>query len=63
MEQAYMTAEYTQSFISCTLGLSNIGFVIIAFNLSAAIMSVVSGLLVSTFKRLPVLSLGIKIYN
>lgn len=58
MEQAYMTVEYTQSFISCTIGLSKIGFVVIMFNLAAAIMSILSGILVSVFKRLSVFSLG-----
>ncbi|CAD5112417.1 DgyrCDS1639 [Dimorphilus gyrociliatus] len=59
MEQAYMTAEYTKSFVACSLGLSKIGFVIMIFNSSAAIMSILSGIMVSRFNRLSVFTLGI----
>lgn len=58
MEQAFMTAEYTKSFIACAIGIASIGKVVIAYCASAAVVSILSGLLVKKIGRPPVFIAG-----
>ncbi|CAB3227172.1 unnamed protein product [Arctia plantaginis] len=54
-EQAFMAADFTQAFIGCAYGISNIGFVMICFGVFNALAAPVAGTLVKVTGRFPVM--------
>lgn len=58
MEQAFIGADYTQAYISCALGISSVGYVMICFGVVNAICSVLFGSLMKFVGRFPIMALG-----
>ncbi|EEB19673.1 conserved hypothetical protein [Pediculus humanus corporis] len=58
MEQAFIGADYTQAFISCALGISYVGYVMICFGVVNAICSVLFGTLMKYIGRFPIMTFG-----
>ncbi|XP_004932254.2 UNC93-like protein [Bombyx mandarina] len=54
-EQAFMAADFTQAYVGCAYGISNIGFVMICFGAWNAIAAPLAGALVKTTGRYPVM--------
>uniref|UniRef100_A0A2A4IZ62 UNC93-like protein n=1 Tax=Heliothis virescens TaxID=7102 RepID=A0A2A4IZ62_HELVI len=54
-EQAFMAADFTQAFIGCAYGISNIGYVMICFGVFNALAAPVAGALVKVTGRFPVM--------
>ncbi|XP_072948781.1 uncharacterized protein [Epargyreus clarus] len=54
-EQAFMAADFTQAFVGCAYGISNIGFVMICFGAFNAAAAPLAGALVKTTGRYPVM--------
>ncbi|XP_055716873.1 UNC93-like protein [Phlebotomus papatasi] len=59
MEQANFAADLTQAFISCTLGINEIGFTLVFFGVCNAISSLTFGFLTKKFGRIWILLLGL----
>ncbi|WAR12257.1 UN93A-like protein [Mya arenaria] len=53
IEQAFMTGDYTKSFVGCALGIENIGFVMICYGVVDAICSFAFGRLVQYVGHIP----------
>lgn len=58
MEQAFIGADFTQAYVSCALGIHQIGFVMICFGVVNAICSILFGSLMKYIGRLPIIILG-----
>ncbi|RZF47982.1 hypothetical protein LSTR_LSTR002048 [Laodelphax striatellus] len=58
MEQAFIGADYTQAYISCAMGISSVGYVMICFGVVNAICSLVFGSLMKFVGRFPLMALG-----
>ncbi|CAG5045208.1 unnamed protein product [Parnassius apollo] len=54
-EQAFMAADFTQAFVGCAYGISNIGFVMICFGIFNALAAPVAGVIVKITGRYPVM--------
>ncbi|KAI8436994.1 hypothetical protein MSG28_010396 [Choristoneura fumiferana] len=54
-EQAFMAADFTQAFVGCAYGISNIGFVMICFGVFNALAAPVAGAVVKHTGRYPVM--------
>ncbi|XP_045447914.1 UNC93-like protein [Melitaea cinxia] len=54
-EQAFMAADFTQAFVGCAYGISNIGFVMICFGVFNALAAPVAGAVVKLTGRYPVM--------
>lgn len=58
MEQAFIGADFTQAYVSCALGVSNVGYVMICFGVVNAICSLIFGTLMKYVGRFPIMALG-----
>ncbi|XP_063624309.1 UNC93-like protein [Cydia splendana] len=54
-EQAFMAADFTQAFVGCAYGISNIGYVIICFGVFNALAAPIAGAVVKVTGRYPVM--------
>lgn len=54
-EQAFLAADYTAAFVSCSWGISNIGYVMICFGVCNGLASIFSGSIVKITGRGPVI--------
>ncbi|XP_052248265.1 protein unc-93 homolog A-like isoform X2 [Dreissena polymorpha] len=52
-EQAFMTGDYTKSYVGCALGIENIGFVMICYGVVDAVCSLLFGRLVQFVGHIP----------
>lgn len=59
MEQAFSATEYTQAFITCSLGVGQIGFIMISFGVCNCASAMTFGYLVGIIGRIPVFTFGI----
>lgn len=57
-EQAFLSADFTKAFITCSWGVWNVGFVLICYGAADAVGSVVSGSLVRQLGRVPIFLFG-----
>ncbi|KAK7109183.1 UNC93-like protein [Littorina saxatilis] len=53
VEQAFIGGDFTQSYVSCTLGVSNVGYIFICFGVVDASCSFIFGRLVECVGRVP----------
>lgn len=58
VEQAFISADFTQSYVSCALGVQNVGFVMICFGVVNAICSLLFGSVMKYVGRVPIMILG-----
>ncbi|XP_055913956.1 UNC93-like protein [Eupeodes corollae] len=58
MEQAFIGADFTQAYVSCALGIHQIGFVMICFGVVNAICSILFGSVMKYIGRQPIIALG-----
>ncbi|ELT90286.1 hypothetical protein CAPTEDRAFT_23401, partial [Capitella teleta] len=58
-EQAFYNAEWTNSFITCSVGIWNVGLITLPFGIVNAFVSFTSGYLVKYIGRLPMFALGV----
>ncbi|CAL1289355.1 unnamed protein product [Larinioides sclopetarius] len=58
MIQAFYTADITKSYIACAWTLSQVGLVTVFYGIASALSSILSGVLVKRFGRIPVLFLS-----
>lgn len=58
IEQAFMTAEFTKSLVTCSLGIHKVGLVMVCYGVVDAICSVGFSPLVKIIGRLPIYSFG-----
>lgn len=54
-EQAFMAADFTQAFVGCAYGISNIGYVMICFGVFNALAAPLAGSIVKITGRFPVM--------
>lgn len=52
MEQAFIGADFTQAYVSCALGIHQIGYVMICFGVVNAICSIIFGSIMKYIGRL-----------
>lgn len=58
MEQAFIGAEFTQAYVSCALGIHQIGYVMICFGVVNAICSIIFGSIMKYIGRIVIILLG-----
>ncbi|XP_059470338.1 UNC93-like protein [Neocloeon triangulifer] len=58
LEQGYIGADFTQSFVTCAYGVQNVGYVMICFGVCDAVFSLVFGELIKIVGRIPIFTLG-----
>ncbi|XP_037025609.1 UNC93-like protein [Bradysia coprophila] len=58
MEQAFIGADFTQAYVSCALGIHQIGYVMICFGVVNAICSIIFGSIMKYIGRIPIIALG-----
>lgn len=58
MEQAFIGADFTQAYVSCALGIHQIGYVMICFGVVNAICSIIFGSVMKYIGRIPIIVLG-----
>lgn len=58
VEQAFLVGDFTQAYVSCSLGIHNVGFVMITFGLTDAIFSMVFGSIIKVVGRIPIFVFG-----
>ncbi|XP_070571754.1 protein unc-93 homolog A-like [Ptychodera flava] len=58
VEQAYIAGDYTQSFVSCSLGVQMVGYVMIAFGITDALASLLFGRIQEYVGRIALFILG-----
>ncbi|XP_055586539.1 UNC93-like protein [Uranotaenia lowii] len=63
MEQAFIGAEFTQAFVSCALGIHQIGYVMICFGVVNAICSIVFGSIMKYTGRIAIIVLGALVHG
>ncbi|OWF34739.1 protein unc-93 homolog A-like [Mizuhopecten yessoensis] len=63
IEQAFITGDYTKSFISCTLGIWNVGYVMICYGVVDAICSFTFGRLVQYVGHIPFFILAFLVHG
>lgn len=59
MEQAWSATEYTQAFITCALGVGQIGFIMISFGVFNCSAAMIFGYLVEYIGRAPIFTFGV----
>lgn len=57
-EQAFLTADYTEAFITCPWGVAYVGFVLICYGATDAVASVTCGSIVKAVGRVPLFLLA-----
>lgn len=57
-EQAFIGADFTAAFISCSWGIQNVGFVMICYGVADAIASITSGVAIKRLGRVPIFVFG-----
>ncbi|KAL1516984.1 hypothetical protein ABEB36_000808 [Hypothenemus hampei] len=62
VEQAFVSADFTQSYVSCALGVNNVGFVMICFGVVNAICSLLFGSVMKYVGRVPIMVLGLSVH-
>ncbi|XP_018318775.1 UNC93-like protein isoform X2 [Agrilus planipennis] len=63
MEQAFIGADFTQAYISCALGISSVGYVMICFGVVNAICSLLFGSVMKYIGRQPIIALGALVHT
>ncbi|XP_055586505.1 UNC93-like protein [Uranotaenia lowii] len=63
MEQAFIGAEFTQAFVSCALGVHQIGYVMICFGVVNGLCSIVFGFLMQYTGRIPLIVSGALVHG
>ncbi|XP_069113521.1 protein unc-93 homolog A-like isoform X2 [Argopecten irradians] len=63
IEQAFITGDYTKSYISCTLGIWNVGYVMICYGVVDAICSFTFGRLVQYVGHIPFFILAFLVHG
>ncbi|KAJ8915791.1 hypothetical protein NQ315_004603 [Exocentrus adspersus] len=63
MEQAFIGADFTQSYISCALGISQVGYVMICFGCVNAVCSLLFGSIMKYIGRAPIMGLGVIVHT
>lgn len=58
VEQAFLVGDFTQAYVSCSLGIHNVGFVMITFGLADAVFSMVFGSIIKVVGRIPIFVFG-----
>ncbi|PSN43975.1 UNC93-like protein [Blattella germanica] len=58
MEQAFIGADFTQAYVSCALGIHNVGYVMICFGVVNAACSLLFGSVMKFVGRAPLMALG-----
>lgn len=58
MEQAFIGADFTQAYVSCALGIHQIGYVMICFGVVNAICSIIFGSAMKYIGRVVIIILG-----
>nr|CAD7424323.1 unnamed protein product [Timema monikensis] len=58
MEQAFIGADFTQAYVSCALGIHNVGYVMICFGVVNAGCSLLFGSVMKFVGRLPIMMMG-----
>lgn len=58
MEQAFIGADFTQAYVSCALGIHNVGYVMICFGVVNAACSLLFGSVMKFVGRWPLMTLG-----
>ncbi|GAB0098723.1 MFS transporter superfamily [Sergentomyia squamirostris] len=59
IEQANFAADLTQAFIGCTLGIDQIGFILVGFGICNSVCSVLFGFLTKMYGRIKILLIGL----
>uniref|UniRef100_A0A1L8D975 Putative conserved plasma membrane protein n=1 Tax=Nyssomyia neivai TaxID=330878 RepID=A0A1L8D975_9DIPT len=59
VEQAFIGADFTQAYVSCAIGIHQIGYVMICFGVVNAICSIIFGSVMKYIGRIPIIILGI----
>ncbi|XP_063244913.1 UNC93-like protein isoform X2 [Bacillus rossius redtenbacheri] len=62
MEQAFIGADFTQAYVSCALGIHNVGYVMICFGVVNAMCSLLFGSIMKFVGRLPLMLLGVGVH-
>lgn len=63
MEQAFIGAEFTQAYVSCALGIHQIGYVMICFGVVNAICSIIFGSIMKYIGRVTIIILGKRFFK
>ncbi|XP_018577019.1 UNC93-like protein isoform X2 [Anoplophora glabripennis] len=63
MEQAFIGADFTQSYITCAMGVSQVGYVMICFGCVNAICSLLFGSIMKYIGRAPIMGLGVLVHT
>ncbi|XP_055524323.1 UNC93-like protein [Wyeomyia smithii] len=63
MEQAFIGAEFTQAYVSCALGIHQIGYVMICFGVVNAICSIIFGSIMKYIGRIVIILLGALVHG
>ncbi|XP_065076758.1 UNC93-like protein [Ochlerotatus camptorhynchus] len=63
MEQAFIGAEFTQAYVSCALGIHQIGYVMICFGVVNAICSIIFGSIMKYIGRIPIIMMGALVHG
>ncbi|KAJ8940273.1 hypothetical protein NQ314_010768 [Rhamnusium bicolor] len=62
MEQAFIGADFTQAYVSCALGIPQVGYVMICFGCVNAICSLLFGSVMKYIGRAPIMGLGVLVH-
>ncbi|CAG5129993.1 unnamed protein product [Candidula unifasciata] len=63
LEQAFMGGDFTKAYISCTLGIWNVGYIMICYGVADAICSILFGRLVQYVGHIPFFILAFVIHG
>ncbi|XP_015833676.1 UNC93-like protein isoform X1 [Tribolium castaneum] len=63
MEQAFIGADFTQAFVSCALGISSVGYVMISFGVVNAICCLLFGSVMKYIGRSPIMIFGAVVHT
>ena len=63
IEQAFISAEFTQAYVSCTLGIALVGYVMILYGIVNAICSVIFGWLMKFIGRIAIIIFGALVHG
>lgn len=63
MEQAFIGAEFTQAYVSCALGIPQLGYVMICFGVVNAICSIIFGSAMKYIGRQCIIALGAVVHT
>uniref|UniRef100_T1J282 UNC93-like protein n=1 Tax=Strigamia maritima TaxID=126957 RepID=T1J282_STRMM len=58
LEQAFIMGDFTLAFLTCSLGIHNVGFIMVCFGVADAICCVAFEPIVKKFSRVPIFLLG-----